>query len=117
MTVPDQSMTVRELFQRFASGQELGGHMFAGGYEFDEDGNPIAEVMPDIKHMDYADQEVYMDERRANLEKQKSELITARKERKKKYDEQRKSTELAQAVQRELGKAKALTEEQSEPKR
>lgn len=107
MTIPDQAMTVTELFRRFASGQELGGRMFAGSDEFDEDGNPIQEVIPDLATMDYADQEEYIKTRRAGLEKQKQEAAEKVKSRRQKAKDEQRKREVALAVQTELRKAKA----------
>lgn len=107
MTIPDQAMTVTELFRRFASGQELGGRMFAGSDEFDEDGNPIQEVVPDLATMDYADQEEYIRSRRADLEKRKQEAVEKVNKRKKQAKDEQRKREVALAVQTELRKAKA----------
>ncbi|WNK13820.1 MAG: hypothetical protein [Microvirus sp.] len=54
LTIPDQTMSVREIMQRFANGQPINGNGSTPQY-YGED----LEI-PDIKHMDLSDAEDYL---------------------------------------------------------
>lgn len=79
-TVPDQSLSLREIMIRFASGLPLGGIRQPEWHgEYDE--------MPDVEHMDYAEREAYfnnmkqeMDELSDKIQFVKQKQVIARRE-------------------------------------
>lgn len=71
MTVPDQSMTIQEILQRYARGLPLGGQRVPM-YEDDDIG-----AMPDIHTMDLADRQEYFESVREDVEKIKRNYARA----------------------------------------
>jgi len=67
MTVPDQSMSMREILSRYASGLPLG----AGRVPIYED--PESDL-PDLANMDLADRELYLANAKAELDEVNARL-------------------------------------------
>lgn len=73
MTVPDQSMSVKEIMDRYSRGLPTAGHKV-----------PIYEgetFMPDLKNMDLADRQTLYEAAKAELDEIKSKLNRKEKER------------------------------------
>lgn len=73
MTIPDQSLSVREIMDRYAKGYPLEGER-TPIYEGEEND------LPDLKHMDLAEKEEYMDAAKEEIRQ------IAAKEKKRKQD-------------------------------
>jgi len=76
LTVPNQSMTIREIYQRYASGRSLSG---VANPVYDYDGNSKYEIdfddyMPDISKMDLADRQEIMESAKEQLDEVKKRL-------------------------------------------
>jgi len=76
MTVPDQSMSIKELVTRYAQGLPLEGERVPIYNGEDDD-------MPDLTHMDLADREAYMLAARQELDEIKEKLNKKAAEQKK----------------------------------
>lgn len=61
LTVPDQSMSIREIFLRYARGLPLGAPVHLA--MFDED-----DEFPDVSKMDFADRQAFLDEMKDEIE-------------------------------------------------
>lgn len=92
LTVPDQSMSVREIFKRYAQGQPLGGVREELWYGEDEEDN-----MPDPRTLDLSEIE--------DITKQSHEFISKvnndEKERKSKAERARIKKQIADELNRE----------------
>lgn len=94
MTIPDQTLSIKQILDRYARGLPLGGAK-EPIYEGEED------FTPDLEHMDLADRQEYLE----NVEKEVSEI----KERMDKREKQRAEKKAARAAA-EAAQVKALTE-------
>lgn len=75
-TVPNQSMTITEIYKRYASGRSLSG---IKNPVYDDDGNrgfdlTFDDYMPDLTKMDLADRQEIMENAREQLEEVKKRL-------------------------------------------
>lgn len=103
-TVPDQSLTIREIYTRYASGRSLTGTRDPQ-YDWKEgDPHPFTfdDIMPDIGRMDLADRQAILESAKEELDEVKKRLnnIAAAKKR----DQARREAELKKRVE-ELEKA------------
>lgn len=80
-TVPDQSMSIREILQRHARGLPLGGNPNPPVYYGEE--SELGEIAQSYRHMDLADQEDFIANHKRKLKKQEAELTEARKSKEK----------------------------------
>lgn len=81
--VPNQSMTIQEIYKRYASGRPL---MGVASPIFDDDGNspyPLTfdDFMPDVTKMDLADRQEIMEMAKEHLEEVKKKLNNLAKSR------------------------------------
>lgn len=88
MTVPGQSMTIREMLQRHAAGLPIEGAkvpLYEGDETMDDD-----ELVghPDLSKMDLADRQEYIEEQAIRLAKLQAKIDLARSYQKKKKAEQ-----------------------------
>lgn len=67
MTIPDQTMSIREILDRFARGLPLGGQRVPVYNGEDDD-------LPDLQHMDLADREEYMESAADELRELKTKI-------------------------------------------
>lgn len=74
MTIPDQTMSMREIMDRYARGLPLNGQKIPI-YNGEEDD------MPDLKNLDLADRERYMEEARMELEEVKGRINEKRRQK------------------------------------
>lgn len=58
-TLPDQTLPIRTILERYARGLPIDGVQKQGTYHFDSQGNQINEVLPDPKRLDLAELEAY----------------------------------------------------------
>lgn len=86
LTVPDQSISVLELYQRFARGLPLEGK--EGVYDLDEDGEGYP--VPDFSKMDLAERQEKLEEITEWIDNRKIALKEAR-DKKQKADEAKKA--------------------------
>jgi len=74
MTIPDQSLTVQELFRRNAQGLALGGNIHSE-YDSDETGEiDFDDFLPNTDRMDLADRQEFMETAKEHLEDVKKKL-------------------------------------------
>jgi len=87
-TIPNQSLTVREIYTRFASGRNLPSRQT----QYDDDGNTNHEftfddIMPNIQHLDLADKQSILEQAKEQLEEVKKRLDATAKARKQQADQ------------------------------
>lgn len=78
-TIPDQTMTMREIMDRYAKGLPIGGQR-QGTFDdsLDEDADDAFDMMPDMKKLDLSEQHDIME----NSKKELSEINERMKNRK-----------------------------------
>lgn len=86
--VPNQAMTIREIYSRFASGRSLSGVKTP---EYDDDGSRLVELslddyMPDLNTIDLADRQEILENAKIQLDTVKKKLDGIAKARKQQRD-------------------------------
>lgn len=80
MTVPDQTMTARQILDRFAAGMPASAHVYTPTYNGDK-------YVPDFKNMDLADIEEYRRQASEDIERHRATLAEEQREHAKKQRE------------------------------
>lgn len=113
LTVPNQSMTINEIYSRYASGRSLSG---VQNPPFDDDGSGKIELtfddyMPDLNTLDLADRQAIMEDAKQQLDEVKKRLnaVTAAK----KQAQAKKEAELQKRI-KELEEKQALNSKNSQ---
>lgn len=91
-TIPDQSLSVKEIMRRYASGLPLEGQRVPL-YEGEE------EATPDFANMDLAEREQWQRDLRAELDETNQKIQSDREERQKAKDEAKKREKTASKIE------------------
>lgn len=91
-TVPNQSLTIQEIYKRYASGRPLMGNI---NPVYDDDGTgkitlDFDDYMPDLSRMDLADRQSIMEQAKAELDEVKKRLNATASARKQQSDKREK---------------------------
>lgn len=87
-TIPNQSLTVQEIYQRFATGRHL--PTVTTTYDDDGQGRELVfdDYLPDLQHLDLADRQNIMEQAKEKMDKVKKELDSLAKSKKIKLDKE-----------------------------
>lgn len=102
VTVPDQSMSIREIMDRFARGLPLDGERVPWYEGTDEEIQENGDF-PDITRLDQVDRLMIAKEAKAHTEQLRMQLQEERKAAKKAKDEQREKSERTKAPKEDQG--------------
>lgn len=95
LTVPNQSMTIQEIYKRFASGRPLSG-VSDRDYDYDgvnQHGFDFDDIMPDISKMDLADRQEILENAKLELDEVKRRLDSIARARKQQADKKQADLE------------------------
>lgn len=76
LTIPDETMSLREILDRYARGLPISGNEPI--YHVDDDGNP--QHVPDFNHMDFADVQTYRENLRQAIDETRQNAINQHKD-------------------------------------
>jgi len=119
MTIPDQSLTVQELFRRNAKGLALGGNIHSE-YDSDEKGQiDFDDFLPNTDRMDLADRQEFMEKAKEHLDEVKKKLnalASAREKQRKQRELEFKEMKEYQSQQKQKGNKLDVPPEAAFPK-
>lgn len=98
LTIPDQSMTIREIMIRYAKGLPISG----GRVPLYENEDGEEDFYPDIEHMDLADRQQFLEDSKKEIELAKAEV--ARREKRNKELTAKATRETARQKERDRQK-------------